>query len=129
MLHELRNRGEYASVRSMRSTFGDYKYTGESWDVGGNQRYAALNVIQLSAITGKKKIVIYVTSTIATTMTFVPFELRMNEESTMETMVVKTQVENKQESRNRKILSWITRKKCREVASKKRSAITSAICS
>ena len=62
-------------------------------------------------------------------MIFKPSDLRMNKEFTMETMVVKTQVENKHESRNRKILSWITRKKCREVASRKRSAITSAICS
>jgi hypothetical protein len=64
-------------------------------------------------------------------MIFIPFEESlesMNEESTMDTIVVKTHVENKHESRNRKILSWITRKKCREVASRKRSAITSAIC-
>jgi hypothetical protein len=54
-------------------------------------------------------------------------DLRMNEEFTMETMVVRIQVENKLESRNRKALSWITRKRRREVASRNRSAITSTV--
>ena len=62
-------------------------------------------------------------------ITFVPSDLRMNKEFIMETTLVKTQVENKHESRNRKALSWITRKRFREVASRKRSAITSATCS
>ena len=53
-------------------------------------------------------------------------DLRMNEEFTMETMVVRIQVENKLESRNRKALSWSTQKRRREVASRNRSAITSA---
>ena len=39
---------------------------------------------------------------------FVPSDLRMNKEFTMETTVVNTQVENKHESRNCKALSWIT---------------------
>jgi hypothetical protein len=111
MLHELRNRCDYAPARSLRSVFTDYKHTGESWDVGDNKRYAALNTTQSSAITEKVKITIYVTSTIAIMMTFIPPEVRMNEESTMETTVVKTQVENKHESRNRKVLSWIIRKR------------------
>ena len=127
MLHELRNWGDYASARSLRSVFNWYKYAGESWDVGDNKRQTALSAIQLSAITGKKKEAIYVTSMTAIMMTFIPFELRMNEESTMETTVVKTQVENKHESRIRRALSWITRKRWREVASRKRSAITSAV--
>ena len=54
-------------------------------------------------------------------------DLRMNEEFTMETMVVRIQVENKLESRNRKDLSWSTRKRRREVASRNMSAITSAV--
>jgi hypothetical protein len=58
---------------------------------------------------------------------FVPSDLRMNREFTIETMLVKTQVENKHESRNRKALSWIKRKRFREVASRRKSAITSAI--
>ena len=52
--------------------------------------------------------------------------LRMNEEFTKETAVVKTQVENKHESRNRKALSWIIWKRWREEASRMTSAITSA---
>ena len=56
MLHEMRNRGDYTSARSLRSVFTDYKQSGESWDIGGNQRYTALNPIQLSAITKKKEI-------------------------------------------------------------------------
>ena len=128
MLHELRDWGGYASARSLRSVFTSwYKYAGECWDVGDNKRYTALSTIQLSAITGKRKIEIYFTSTTAIMTTFVPFEVRINEESTMETTVVKTQVENKHESRNRKALSWIIRKRWREVASRKRSAITSAV--
>jgi hypothetical protein len=126
MPHELKNRGDYASARSLRSVFTDYKHTGESRDVGDNKRYAALNAIQLSAITGKMKIVIYITSTIAIMMTFIPPELRMNEEFTKETAVVKTQVENKHESRNRKALSWSIKKRWREDASRITSAITSA---
>jgi hypothetical protein len=82
---------------------------------------------KLSAITGMSKIAIYVTSTTATTTTFKPSEWRMNEEFTKETAVVKTQVENKHESRNRKVLSWITWKRWREVASRNTSAITSAV--
>jgi hypothetical protein len=62
-------------------------------------------------------------------ITFIPPEQRMNVESTMETMDVKTQVENKNESRHLKVLSWITRKRWREAARRKRSAITSAISS
>ena len=62
-------------------------------------------------------------------MTFIPPEQRMNEESTMETTDVKRQVENRHESRNRRVLSWITRKEWREVASRMRSAITSAVSS
>ena len=69
------------------------------------------------------------TSTTAIMITFCPRELRMNEESTEETMVVITQVENKHESRNRKTLSWIKTKSWREVPSRKRSAITSAVSS
>jgi hypothetical protein len=65
----------------------------------------------------------------AVIVTFVPPELRMNEEFTKETTVVRTHVENKHESRNRKALSWIRRKRWREVASRKRSAITSAVSS
>ena len=56
-----------------------------------------------------------------------PSDLRMNKEFTIETTVVRTQVENKHESRNRNALSWITTKRCREVASSKRSAIISAV--
>ena len=56
-------------------------------------------------------------------------DLRMNEEFTMETTVVRIQVENKLEIRNRKALSWITRNRRREVASRNRSAITSAVSS
>jgi hypothetical protein len=78
-------------------------------------------------MTGKKKEAIYVTSTTAIMMTFIPCELRMNEESTTEMTVVKIQVENKHESRNRKALSWITRKRWREAASRNTSAITSAV--
>ena len=128
MLHEQRHRGGYTSTRSLRSVFTD-KHTGETWNVGDNKRYAALNAIQMSAITGKKTIVIYVTSTAEIMTTFVSFESRTNEEFTKETAVVKTQVENKHESRNRKALFWITRKRWREVASRKRSAITSAVSS
>ena len=128
ILNELWNWGGYASACSLRSVFW-FKYTWENWDVGDNKRYAALNGIQLSAITGKKRITINVTSTTAIMMTFFFPEWRMNEESTMETMVVKTQVENKHESRNRKALFWITRKRLREAASRKRSAITSAVSS
>ena len=62
-------------------------------------------------------------------VTFSPFELRMNEQFTMEMMVVMTQVENKHERRNRKAFSWIIRKRWREVASRKRSAIISAVSS
>ena len=47
MLHELRNGGGYPSTRSLRSVFADYKHTGESWDVGDNKRYAALNAIAI----------------------------------------------------------------------------------
>jgi hypothetical protein len=126
MLHKLKNRGVYSSSRSLRSVFTDYKHTGESRDVGDNKRYAALNAIQLSAITGKMKIVIKITSTTAIMMIFIPPELRMNEEFTKETADVKTQVENKHESRNRKALSWIIRKRWREYASKMMSAIKSA---
>jgi hypothetical protein len=132
MLHELKNRGGYTSARSLRSVFIAYKHTGECWDVGDNKRYAALNVnaIQLSAITGKMRIAIYVTSTMAIMMTFIPppklRPLRMKEEFTKETAVVKTQVENKHESRHRKALSWIIWKRWREDASKMMSAITSA---
>ena len=56
MLHETKNRGGYASARSLRGTFTDIKQTGESWDVGDNKGYAALSAIQLSAIMGKKRI-------------------------------------------------------------------------
>lgn len=66
------------------------------------------------------------TSTRAIKTTFSPFELRINEEFTRETAVVITQVENKQDSRNRKALSWIARKSSREVTSRTKSAITSA---
>jgi hypothetical protein len=51
----------------------------------------------------------------------------MNEEFTSETAEVITQVENKHESRNRIALSWITRKRRREDASRMRSANTSAV--
>ena len=50
----------------------------------------------------------------------------MNEEFTKEMAVVQTQVENKHESRNRKALSWSTRKRWKEDASRITSAITSA---
>ena len=63
------------------------------------------------------------------TMSFIPPELMMNVEFTKETVLVRTQVENKHESRNRKALSWITRKRWREVPSRERSAITSAVSS
>jgi len=76
-----------------------------------------------------KKIINHITSTTEIMMIFTSFEMRMNEEFTMETTVVKTQVENKHESRNRKALSWITRKRWREVASRMKSAITSAVSS
>ena len=59
--------------------------------------------------------------------TFTPSEIRMKEQFMMETTVVMTQVENKHRSLNRKVLSWITRKRWREVISRKRSAIISAI--
>ena len=42
MPHELKNRGDYASARSLRRVFTDNKHTRESWDVGDNKRYAAL---------------------------------------------------------------------------------------
>ena len=51
MLHEMRNRGGYASARSLRSAFTWYKHTGESRNVGDNERYADLGAIQWSAIT------------------------------------------------------------------------------
>ena len=84
---------------------------------------------QLSAITGKEEIAILHTSTTAMMMIFNPCEFRTNEEFTKETTVVEMQVENKHESRNRKALSWITRRRWREVPSRKRSAITSAVSS
>ena len=74
-----------------------------------------------------RKVTIYITSTTAISIALIPSELKMNEEFTMEMMDVRTQVENKHESRNRKALSWITRKRWREVASRKKSAITSAV--
>ena len=45
LLHELKNRAAYASVRSLRSVFTDYKYTRESWKVGDDKRYAGLSAI------------------------------------------------------------------------------------
>ena len=130
MLHEMRNRlGDgYPSACSLRSAFTDwYKHARESWDVGDNKRYVALSATQLSAVRGKEEIAILRTSTTAIMMTFNPPELRMNEEFTKEMADVKIQVENKHESRIRRALSWITRKRWREVASRKRSAITSAV--
>ena len=131
MPHEMRNRGGHASACSLRSVFTWYKHAGESWDVGDSKRYADLSKCHpiVSDFFGKEEIANLRTSTTAMMIIFIPPELMMNEEFTKETAVVQTQVENKHESRNRKALSWITRKRWREVPSRKTSATTSAVSS